>query len=352
MSTNDTSALTASQPAVAGRVAGAVLAAIRAEVGVTQEGLAESMRISHATVQGWESGRRPLMRLQRTQESKLRRVLLLSGVAQERVSVLEEAVQADLILAELHTPDPEMHPLASVVPNRLLTELLGWPITGRPPRQLAATRARLDIGTAERDALATALRDVADRADLGTAGAMLRRQAQYLVAEHTESSGWLADAASADVRAMRDLREWTPQWPVMRSRAISAAVHGDHDLLHRFIEHGLSSDAAIKANLRYWAYWVGEISVPWSADDDMLTDTQPWSGELLLSTLLDGLQHAPYRDLCAHALHALLPLRRSLTDHHDNRHRLMTAIDHATSLDLLTPDARRKLEQIAYAHRS
>lgn len=67
----------------------------------------------------------------------------------------------------------------------------------------------------------------------------------------------------------------------------------------------------ISANLNYWAYWVGESSATWNTDSAM---TRPaastWDGTSLLETLLRGIVHAPYRDLCAHTLWALLLLRR------------------------------------------
>jgi DNA-binding transcriptional regulator YiaG len=44
-----------------GRISGYVLKVIRESLGQTQERLAERLGVSAATVQGWESGRRPLM---------------------------------------------------------------------------------------------------------------------------------------------------------------------------------------------------------------------------------------------------------------------------------------------------
>lgn len=343
--------LTASETPVAGRVSGAVLAAIRGHAGLTQGGLAESMRVSLTTVQGWESGRRSLINVPISRMSKLRRILQLSTVPSTHLGVLSEAVQADTILAELNEPEPELNPLALIVPDRMLTELLAWPMTGKPPRHLAGTQARLDVSQAERDHLAALLRDVADRAERDVSGAMLRRQAQYLVASHAASADWVREMRAADVRAARDIREWTPEWAVTRSRAISAAAGGDLEPLQRFIRDGLSTDESVRANLSYWAYWVGEVPQPWTSDAEMLTDDQPWSGELLLDSLLDGIEHAPYRDLCAHALHALLPHRRGL-DRPDTRQRILAAIDRATDTSEFDTSAVRKLDQVAYALRS
>lgn len=351
MKANRSPGLTASESPIAGRIAGAVLAAIRGAAGLTQQGLAEAMQVSLGTVQGWESGRRPLINLPMARFSKLRRILQLSTASSAHLAVLSEALQADEILTEAGTEDPVVHPLSLVVPNRLLTELLAWPMTGSPPRQLSGTKARLDVAPAERDHLAAVLRSVADRADRGVEGAMLRRQAQYFVAEHEESAGWSAQMRAADVRASRDIREWTPEWAVTRSRAISAAAAGDLDPLQRFIEHGLGTEQATRANLAYWAYWVGEIPHQWTSDADMLTDGQPWSGELLLDSLLDGLESAPYRDLCAHALHALIPYRRGL-ERPDLRQRVLETIDRTTSSNEFTRDSIRKLDQLSYALRS
>lgn len=348
MNTIPTAGLTASQPPVSGRVAGAVLAAVRGHRELTQHDLAEAMQVSLATVQGWESGRRPLINLTMVRLAKLRRVLQLAAADSTHLAVLNEALQADNILSEIDIVSPAEHPLALIVPNRMLIELLAWPMTGRPPRQLAATRARLDVAPAERDYIAGALRTVADAAERNVSGAMLRRQAQYLVAEHPQSADWNSERSAIDARAAHDLREWSPDWAVARSRAISAASNGNPEPLQRFIEHGLSTDRAISANLAYWAYWVGEVPQPWSSDADMLTDTQPWSGELLLSSLLDGLENAPYRDLCADALHALMRHRRGLRTSM-NSQRIRHAIDRATSTSEFRRRSVRKLEQLSYA---
>lgn len=332
-------------------LAGAVLAAIRRHVGLTQQGLADAMqRSSVKTIQGWESGRRPLTRLTFEELDQLQRVLTLATASSNYLAVLNDALKADRIVAQLDTTDPRAHPLATVVPNRTLTELLAWPMTGQPPRQLADLQPQLHVPSGYRDHLAAALRRAADQAGRDVAGAMVRRQAHYLAASHAPSAGWLAESVAADLRAAPDLREWSPDWPAVRSRAIVAATRGDHEPMQQFLERGLSSDQAITANLVYWAYWTGEISWAWSSDADMLANSQPWSGELLLGSLLDGLAAAPYRELCAHALHALLKVRRGLVDRH--RDQIITTIDYVTSTYELSRDTTNRLDQIAYAHRS
>ena len=44
-----------------GRVSGFVFKLARESAGLTQQQLAADLRVSAATIQGWESGRRPLM---------------------------------------------------------------------------------------------------------------------------------------------------------------------------------------------------------------------------------------------------------------------------------------------------
>ena len=47
-----------------GRVSGYVFKIVRESTGRTQQQLAADLRVSAATIQGWESGRRPLMAMQ------------------------------------------------------------------------------------------------------------------------------------------------------------------------------------------------------------------------------------------------------------------------------------------------
>ena len=81
--------LTAGADEVVGRVAGAVLAAIRAETGPTQEELAEQLRVGLSTVQAWESGRRPLVRASFQDVQRLNRRLRLNGAAPSLLHVLD-----------------------------------------------------------------------------------------------------------------------------------------------------------------------------------------------------------------------------------------------------------------------
>lgn len=105
----------------------------------------------------------------------------------------------------------------------------------------------------------------------------------------------------------------------------------------------------ISANLNYWAYWVGESSATWNTDSAM---TRPaastWDGTSLLETLLRGIVHAPYRDLCAHTLWALLLLRRPQLTSPRRLPAIKAAVSHALQTGALSSSARQRLEQVSY----
>ena len=342
---------------LAGRVGGAVLAAMRAQIPMTQEELAERLQVSPTTVQAWERGRKPLVNMPFTRLHRLRRELEAAGTDPGLLSLWDKALHADVMLAALDTRDPERHPLALVVPDRAATELLAWPLSGQLPRQLAKTNADLAVGRGELATVTAALREAADRADGdGERPAMLRRQVKYLLAKADDpvARQWAADAELADLRSPGDLRQWTPGWAVARSAAhVAAAAAGDLDPLHRFIDQGLSDDRLISANLNYWAYWAGEYPTPWNGDSAM---TQPgddaWTGTRLLGTLLRGIVHAPYRDLCAHSLWALLLHQRQLAASPARQSQIQSAVSQALQARGLAPFARQRLEQVDYLVRS
>jgi hypothetical protein len=246
-----------------------------------------------------------------------------------------------------------------VVPDRAMTALLAWPLTGQPPRQLASARADLATGHAEITAVTTALREAADRASGaerdGERPAMLRRQARFLLAQADDPAArqWAASTEASDLRAPGDLRQWTPRWTAARSAAHVAATAGNLDPLHRFIDQGLTDDRLISANLNYWAYWAGETTALWNADSAMTRPTAgTWDGTLLLGTLLRGIVHAPYRDLCAHTLWALLLLRRPQLTSPRQLPAIKSAVSQALQAGALAPSARQRLEQVSYLTRS
>src|ERR1700743_201769 len=96
---------------LAGRVGGAVLATMRTRIPLTQEDLAERLQVSPTTVQAWERGRKPLINMPFARLQNLRRELDSVGAAPGLLRLWDKALEADVILATLDTPDPERHPL-------------------------------------------------------------------------------------------------------------------------------------------------------------------------------------------------------------------------------------------------
>ncbi|WP_156772999.1 helix-turn-helix transcriptional regulator [Nocardia sp. 852002-51101_SCH5132738] len=336
-----------------GRVSGAVLATIRREIGHSQESLAEHLGSSVRTVQAWEQGTNPLINLRYAKLRQLQRTLLAGGATAELVGSLDTALAADDILSGLDRDDPQRHPLGLTVPDRATTDMLAWPLTGTVPRGLAGTDARLSIPAGQRAEVVAGLRVLAETAGDGEAGAMLRRQAVFLVAEHDAAHGPAEGWAGTQIRtavAATDLSRWSPEWAVARSAAIRAASGGDPEPLRRFAAEGLADPENEAANLRYWAYWVGEMPVAWSSDAEMIrpgTDAT-WTGELLLRSLLTGVRSAPYRELCAHSLWSLARARKQLVTHPRWVSDISDTVEAATTDETLSDSARRRLEQVHF----
>jgi DNA-binding transcriptional regulator YiaG len=331
-----------------GRLSGAVLAAVRRELDTDLERFAAGTGQHIATVEGWESSARPLTAATFGDLQRLRRHLQVAGATAARLRVFDNALQADAILDDLDAP-PDRHPLGLLVPDRALTELLGWTMTGQTPRALDGLPAELAVPGPDRDRLAAALRDATEHpAASPETAAMIRRQAEFLLAGHAPSRAWVTEAAGLEQRQAGDLSVWSPQWPVARTAAISAAVAGDPAPLERFVADGLSSDAGQAANLNYWAYWVGESSERWATDVDM-TRPGTWAGHTLLRSLLDGLeQRVPYRELTAHTLWALLEQRRELLRPAGSRARVARVVgDTLATGNGVSDQARARLAQVA-----
>lgn len=333
-----------------GRLGGAVLGAIRGRVGLTQEGFAEQLGVGVSTLQAWESGRRPLVNASFAEIQRVNRGLRAHNPDPSLLVMFEKALMADSIYGELATAGSPEHPLSVIVPDRTLTELLAWPLTGEAPRQLSEVRTRLYVPSTVQDAVARDLCDAADQAGTGTERtAMLRRQVKFLVASNDSAREWLRQQTTSDTRALPDLSNWSPSWALARSQAVASAHSGDLDPLRRFIDQGLASDELITANLNYWAYWVGEHDTYWTDDRDMVSQRATWSGDRLLSSLVSGVATAPYRELCAHALWALLKARRDLLRNSEQARDIGRAVEIALSDEAgLTGKVRQRMEQVAY----
>jgi DNA-binding transcriptional regulator YiaG len=290
--------LTAAQgfPTAAGEigvVSGYVLKLIRGSLGLTQMSFADHLGVDVSTIQGWESGRRPLTALRVSDLLRLQTRLTMFGAPSGAVNSLHEAIEADGILSQAIAANDrqitiEENPLAATVHRRRLVNMITWPFTGVRPPQLRELPARPGRGpVAPQPVLASAdqhrffnhLLITADSKE-SVAMPVLRRQAIYLLGfdQRSESSDWLAGELERAffVRKTADLTSGI----AARSAAVALARRGDSDPLRYFIQNVLSDEKHAAANLAYWAYWLGEINEAHTDDGYLSTATtaRTWSG--------------------------------------------------------------------------
>lgn len=161
--------------AATGAVAGFVFRLARESIPRTQAQLAEELTADLATVQGWESGRRPLANVKAGTLSDLRRRLAALGAAASVLRLLDAAMDADrLIGTALDPPGPvREHPSCGWVHTRDTAHMIAWAVNGTtppalancpvPPRRGPVAKAPL-LGSQERDAFFTHLWEVAESA--------------------------------------------------------------------------------------------------------------------------------------------------------------------------------------------
>lgn len=305
----------------AGAVTGFVLRLVRESVPLTQAALAEALGVELDTLQGWESGRRPLANMRAGALLDLRRRLPALGADGALVQWLDAAMDADRIIAAgLGGDTSGAHPLAVWVHTRDTAHMLAWALNGSVPPALAGRLPRPrrgpvavapQLAPAERTAFFDHLRATTEQAAAqGRSGALLHRQALYLASydRGPDAAAWTAHT----LHRRRDLlarRGWSPHWAEARSTATALARLGDPQPLLDFIDRALADDdTAEAANLNYWALWLGALPVP-QADDAFMRDRDltGWDPVTLLRGLARGLHVAPgYVDLYAHSLWALL----------------------------------------------
>lgn len=354
-----------------GVVSGYLFKLIRESVGLTQAALAEELIVDQATVQGWESGRRSLTALRASDLSRLRQRMITLGALPSVFTVLRDALEADLIISAAVESGNELtathlHPSATTVHRRELTNLITWPFTGITPAQLATlarSRTSLRRGPVpDHPALAGSeqtrffdhLLALAERYR-EEENALLRRQAIYLLGfdRRPTSAEWLVVQHNEALRIASRV-EHGPSWLAVRSAAIALAQSGDRDPLHSFVSSGLAHQKQQAAHLNYWAYWLGEIDDIYTDDWAMLnSDQDRWTGMRLFTHLLMRLTPgSSYAELNINSLWALLLLRPSVLTHSpdlraDALPKITTASDDAS----LTSRARQELASMAYAIR-
>jgi hypothetical protein len=358
---------TPSQGSARGAVSGFLLKLLREAAHLTQAEFAELAGVDPTTVYGWESGRRPLAGLRAGDLTRVRMLLTRYGAPPHAIALLGDALEADLIIGDTIATDPttaapSQHPLAISVHQRTLANLITWPVTGRPPAQLADLDTRRGRGprpthpvicATDRQQFFDNLLLTAD-ACRWPDDALLRRQATFLLGfdERTQTSDWLTGELT---RAMGSATNTGPtSWLRVRSSAIALAAAGNREPLRTWLSRLRDDHAQEQTNLAYYAYWVGELGTgPVTTDTAMVrADPGTWSGERLLRHLLDRLHPGTGQaDLYAHTLADLIASHPHLLANPALRGATRTTLNRMSDDPELMPQARHDLANVAYAVR-
>ncbi|MGH2598953.1 MAG: helix-turn-helix domain-containing protein [Haloechinothrix sp.] len=314
-----------------GRITGYVFKLVRESIPRSQTQLASDLGVDRATIQGWESGRRPYTSVAVGQAIALRHKLSRLGAAADLLAALDQAAEADFLLSEVIDTDPvgsdlAQHPLGWTVLNHGLTEMLTWAVTGQAPQSVArygrgvSRRGPVpdgpELDACERRACFTNLRTLMDRARRRDGHILLHRQACFLSGFDPTLSAvdWLSSRRPHDLDYSHG---WSLRWADARSLAASMAKQGDPEPMREFIARAHPDSTCEMAGLNYWAYWVGETQHRQRDDMFMIDSTFTWRGARLLRHLVDRFHssHA-FIDLNVHSLWALLAARRGIAEDH------------------------------------
>lgn len=353
-----------------GEVAGYLLKLIRESIPLTQEQLAADLGVDRVTVQSWESGRRPFAAVPLGQAIAVRRRLGRLGANPTLLAALDDAAEADLILAavlnqQVDRSDIAEQPLGWSVLTHRLTDLILWAVLGQTPTfpsGLSVTLARRGpvasgpaLPTDERRLFFARLHVLAERAAAKRdPNVLLHRQACFLsgMDPTRTAAAWLAQTTRA--RRAITFRTWSPLWPDARSVVTSLANQGDPEPLRDFLAHAHPDDACQRAALNYSAYWVGEIPYRQYDDSFMPAPLADWHGSVLFRHLVQRLNPThPFIDLNIHNIWALLAVRRGLTLGNPAEGR--TLLDRSIRIldsDRICPQSRQELAAIVYSLRA
>jgi len=350
-----------------GVVSGFVLKLARQSAALTQEKLSEVLGVDVTTVQGWESGRRPLAAMNAGEFLRLSGRLSRLGAPASTGRHLREAIEADQVLSTGITAgatwvDVDTHPLAARVHRWTITNLITWPIIRKMPQHLHQFTSKVSrrgpaptyppLGADERTRFLDHLLTIAER---GTHAdeALLRRQAVYLLGfdGRPQVVDWLRVEWKRAGRRPVKHGEITGLLEA-RSASVALASAGDGTHLYDFVDHMADTRAEV-ANLNYWAHWIGELNDEQTSDLFMLDSDTPWMGARLLQHLTNRLEpDSPHLPLNLHTLHALIASRPSvLSGRPAVRASLAEVLANLASTDRLNRTGRDQLAGLQYALR-
>ncbi|MEO3781477.1 helix-turn-helix transcriptional regulator [Micromonospora sp. B11E3] len=117
---------------------GYLLKLIRESIPMTQEQLAVDLAVDRATVQSWESGRRPFTAVPFGQAIATRQRLGRLGASTSLLAALDDAAEADLVLTavlddKVESTNVAEQPLGWSVLTHRLTDLILWAVLGQAP---------------------------------------------------------------------------------------------------------------------------------------------------------------------------------------------------------------------------
>ncbi|MET7802978.1 helix-turn-helix domain-containing protein [Micromonospora chersina] len=355
-----------------GEVTGYLLKLVRESIPLTQEQLAAELDVDRATVQSWESGRRPFTAVPFGQAIATRQRLGRLGANTNLLAALDDAAEADFILAavldvQVERTDVTEQPLGWSVLTHRLADLILWAVLGQTPtfvRGLALPQQRRGpvatgplLPADERRNFFAHLHVLAERSATGRhPHVLLHRQACFLAGMDPTgaSAAWLAQSNARTARRIIAFHTWSPLWPDARSVVTSLANQGDPEPLREFIARAHPDDACERAALNYSAYWVGEIPYRERDDSFMPAALTDWRGSRLLRHLVQRLDVGhPFVDLNTHNVWALLTARRGLAMDDPATGRAL--VDRAATLldsDRISAQSRQELTSIVYSLRA
>lgn len=346
-----------------GVISGYLLKLMRGAIGCTQVDLAERLGVDDNTVQGWESGRRPLSALRAADVTRLAQRLGMMGAPAVATALLHSAIEADAFLTTAvragGSPLPLWeNPLASSVHRRSFVALVTWPFTGIVPssvRHLPIPKARGPV--ADRPQLSSLMQrqffdQMLTSAEMaGNDATLLRRQATYMLAfdERKESIHWLTREHRRTAARSIDERD-LPSGILSRTASLALARQGDLDPVRHFIQGTLADHDQTIASLTYWAYWLGEIPDTFANDGEMVEQgAKSWSGRRLIEHLITHLKDPRNAEMNIHSLLCLVMARKELLESDaDLRQRAAAAVEQADANEL-GRHARQELANLRFA---